>query len=140
VLETNQWTQQSDLASLGYVLIELLSGRTDMMGPHADSNSVYTLDTATRTELARAKRQLPDRLEQLIPLKARESKNLIELCKKLIDADPAKRFDSAEQAFDWTAKFKDELVVAKLAMHWVKVIKYWITDAKKAVGRAGNRD
>jgi hypothetical protein len=57
----------------------------------------------------------------------------------LIHPDPGKRFTSAEDAFDWTAKFKDELVVAKLAMPWVKVIKYWLADTKKAMAWTGTR-
>jgi eukaryotic-like serine/threonine-protein kinase len=139
VLEDDAWTPKGDLASLGYVLIELLTGRPDLMGPFASSESVHFLDRETRTELAKAKRQLFDRLEHLIPVKVRDSESLIVLCKMLIHPDPAKRFASAEDAFDWTAKFKDELVVAKLAMPWVKVIKYWLADTKKAMCWAGTR-
>ena len=140
VLEEDEWTKQGDLASLGYVLIELLSGQAGFKGSLASSNSVHTLDKETRSKLAESKRQLPGQLEQLIPVKARESKRLKELCKKLIDPDPAKRFASAEEAFDWTVEFQADLVGAQLSMSWVKVIQYLVTDAKKAMGSAGNHD
>ena len=136
VLENDEWTKQGDLASLGYVLIELLSGQLDLMEPLASSNSVHTLDKETRFKLAESKRQLPGRLEQLIPAKAGESRRLKKLCKKLIAPDPAKRFASAEEAFDWTVEFLADLVGAQLSMPWVKVIKHLVTDAKKAMGSA----
>ena len=138
VLEGNEWTKQGDLASLGYVLIDLLSGQAGVVEP-LGSNLVHTLDKETRSKLAESKRKLPARLEQLIPVKAGESESLKELCKKLINPDPAKRFQSAEEAFDWTVKFQAELVYARLSMPWVKVIKYLITDAKAATSTADNR-
>lgn len=138
VLEDDKWTKQGDLASLGYVLIDLLSGQAGVVEPLASSNLVHTLDKETRSKLAESKRKLPARLEQLIPVKAGESESLKELCKKLINPDPAKRFQSAEEAFDWTVKFQAELVDARLAMPWVKVIKYLMTDAKKATGIVNN--
>ncbi len=138
VLEGNKWTSQGDLASLGYVLIELLSGQPDLVGPLASSNSVHTLDKETRSKLAEFKRKLPNQLEELIPVRAGKSKSLTDLCKKLIDPDPANRFTTAEEAFDWTATFQAELVAARLSMPWVKVIKYLVTDAKKATESADN--
>jgi serine/threonine-protein kinase len=138
VLEDDKWTKQGDLASLGYVLIDLLSGQAGVVEPLASSNLIHTLDKETRSKLAESKRKLPARLEQLIPVKAGESESLKELCKKLINPDPAKRFQSAEEAFDWTVKFQAELVDARLAMPWVKVIKYLMTDAKKATGIVNN--
>ncbi len=140
VLEKDEWTKQGDLASLGYVLIELLSGQTDLMGPLSSSNSVHILDKKTRNELAEAKRQLPNRLEQLIPERAGKSISLKKLCKGLIDPDPANRFASAAEAFEGTAKVQAELIAGDLSMTWVTVIKDLVTDVKKATGSAGNRD
>jgi serine/threonine-protein kinase len=140
VLAGGAWTPQGDLASLGYVLIELLSGRPDLLGPDAAAASVHDLDRKTRIALANEKRSLPDRLEKLYPLRAWESKCLITLIKTLIDPVPAKRFSSAEQAFDWTVKFRDELARAQMAMPWVKVMKYWITDAQKAIASIDSCD
>jgi serine/threonine-protein kinase len=133
VLENDGWTPQSDLASLGYVLIELLSGWPAFLGPPASPKSVHFLDKESRAAQAKAKHQLFDRLEELIPARARESELLMKLCRKLIHPDPAGRFASAEEAFNWTAKFKDQLVVAGLGMHWVQVIKSWLIDTKRAL-------
>ncbi|MEM9585911.1 MAG: serine/threonine-protein kinase, partial [Planctomycetota bacterium] len=55
VLENNESTPRSDLASLGYVLIELLSG----MNP-------FGAHTKMR-DLLQAKRELPNRLVQILP-------------------------------------------------------------------------
>ena len=138
VLEDRGWTKQGDLASLGYVLIELLSGQTGPMGSLDNSNSAHALDKVTRCELADCKRRLPDRLEEIVPSKALECKSLKELCRKLTDPDPARRFASAEEAFDWTVKFQAELVCARLSLPWVKVIKFLVTDAKRAMASADN--
>ena len=139
VLESNEWTPQGDLASLGYVLIELLSGQPDLLGPPVGSSSVHGLDRKTRDKLLVAKRQLPDRLRELIPPVAQESKRLMDLCNKLIRPNPRDRFASAEEAYEWTAKFKDDLVLADLTTTWVKVIKYWVMDANRAMsGAAGD--
>jgi hypothetical protein len=124
---------------MGYVLIELVSGQADFLGPSVSLESSHKLDRAMRADLADVKRRLPDRLGQLIPAPARNCQELMDLCLALIHPDPAKRFASAEKAIDVTAKFKDALATAKLAMPWVKVGKYWLTDAKKAMSGTDSR-
>ncbi len=73
-----------------------------------------------------------------LKLSARESKSLVQLCKTLIHLDPGKRLAGAEEAFDWTAKFKDEFVFANLATPWVKEIQIWIVHVKKSLVTAAN--
>jgi serine/threonine-protein kinase len=133
VLEGGKWTPQGDLASLGYMLIELVSGRPDLMWPVANTDSVYTLDKDTRDELVKAKQQLPSRLEKLLPVKAQKCDILMKLCRLLIDPDPAARFKSAEEAMNHTAGFNDQLVMAKLAVKWVREIERWINDVKNSL-------
>jgi serine/threonine-protein kinase len=136
VLEGGPWTPQGDLASLGYVLIELLSGRPDMMGPVVATDSTLALDDATRAELIKAKRELPQRLHELLPYDARQSDNLNNLCRMLTDPDPGKRFDSAATAILCTACFKNDLVRANMGMNWVQDIEYWVLDAMATESRS----
>ncbi len=65
VLEGGEYTPRSDLASLGYVLIEMLAGRP----PFAGMN--------TYRELLEGKRFLAQRLPQLLPAEV--------TCKRAID-------------------------------------------------------
>lgn len=147
VLLGDKGSPQSDLASLGYVLIELLTGRPDVLvqlpggdlaaaSELADLDSVHDLDQASRVELAEVKRQLPARLAELIPVRERKSNHLIALCSRLIDPDPNKRFENADRAtWEGTHKFLDELHVAKLAAYWAEYNRRWV----KAVKRSGSQ-
>jgi eukaryotic-like serine/threonine-protein kinase len=144
VLEGGDWTPKSDLASAGYVLIEFLSGRPDVLiesrngrsdslGQSMGPESVTELDAPTRKALAAAKRQLPSRLEELIPYDIRRSNRLKELCINLIHPDPEKRFENARQAIfgqGGTHRFLRELVHAHLDAYWVSVMENWVKDMK----------
>lgn len=132
VLDGGPWTPKSDLASIGYVLIELLSQRPDWKNPPAGSDFVHTLDDAARKELAKAKRELPDQLYKLIPPAALESPELMVLLRKLIHPDPRRRFDSVVEAIEHTDSFKDSLIMAGMGMTWENVIKFWVRDVKTA--------
>jgi serine/threonine-protein kinase len=131
VLEKDDWTEQGDLASLGYVLVELLCGPAVLAEPTVNSTLVHTLEKEGRLEMAKEKRELYDRLYDLIPARTRQSPRLMELLRKLIAPNRADRFASAEEAFNVAASFRDELAAAGLAMPWVKVTRDWVTDVKK---------
>jgi hypothetical protein len=62
----------------------------------------------------------------------------MELCRKLIRANPADRFASAERAIDATEQFRHDLVFGWLAVPWDK-IKQWTKFAKKAQWDADQR-
>jgi serine/threonine-protein kinase len=136
-LERGEWTPQSDLASLGYVLIELLSGDANLGGPSMSNQSTRTTDRHRDDELLDAKRQLPDRLHELLPAHLRVCEKLMRLCRKLIDPDPKKRFADAEHAIDkhpdgaWY--FRIQLARDDLVVREATVIKEWIDDFKKVV-------
>lgn len=83
VLEGDAYTPQSDLASLGYVLVELLSGRA------------LFANLGRGPELLAAKASLPRRLDDLLPDRAKQEKKLVDLCRRLVEPDPAQRFASA---------------------------------------------
>ncbi|TXT22632.1 MAG: serine/threonine protein kinase, partial [Planctomycetota bacterium] len=76
----------SDLASLGYVLVDLLCGLTPFSGMQRFS------------ELITAKKQLPDRLPELLPTEFARDERLLALLRGLIAPDPANRFPNAEAA------------------------------------------
>tara|TARA_B100000519_G_scaffold58629_1_gene48997 strand:+ start:416 stop:1597 length:1182 start_codon:yes stop_codon:yes gene_type:complete len=76
----------SDLASLGYVLIELISGKNPFAGKR------------NYDEMVQAKLDLPNQLEEILPPKLGNKEFLINFCRKLIAVDPADRFENAAEA------------------------------------------
>ena len=93
-------TPVSDLASLGYVTVELLSGRALFSG------------AKHLPELIHAKRTLVDRLPELLPEEAVRNELLMTFCRGMIAPDPRGRFPSAEAAElldDGAAAFQNEI-------------------------------
>jgi len=86
VLKGEVATPLSDLASLGYVLIELISGRSPFAGKR------------TYDEMVQAKNDLPEQLEELLPPKLGNKEFLVNFCRKLIAVDPKDRFPNAAEA------------------------------------------
>jgi serine/threonine-protein kinase len=126
VLEGQPGSPQSDLASLGYVLLEMLTG-------------VQPFSTKKRfAELLRAKKQILQRLPRLLPTEEiAYSELLIKLIRRLVDPDPAQRFKSAEAADleeDGAADFLRQLVKGDLASEYHNDIRQWIDDIELAGG------
>ena len=86
VLEGTENTPRSDLASLGYVLIELLSGRP-VFGGINDFE-----------QLLHAKRTLNERLDDMLPPEVTCNELLMSFCRRMTAPDPRQRFASAEAA------------------------------------------
>ena len=61
-------TPQSDLASVGYMLIELLSGKPIVESVTDPDDSTRSIGQDISRELLAAKRSLPDRLCDILPL------------------------------------------------------------------------
>jgi serine/threonine-protein kinase len=119
VLEGGDYTPRSDLASLGYVLIELLAGRP----PFAGMNSYR--------ELLEAKRTLASRLPQLLPQEVTCNELLMNFCRTLIAPDPMRRYPSAEAADmvkDGAAAFHRQLIVGGLASEYENEIRLWLEE------------
>jgi eukaryotic-like serine/threonine-protein kinase len=118
VLQGHRQTRRSDLASLGYVLIELLAGQRLFAG------------LGRIEDLIEAKRDLPRRLKDLLPSNVRESEMLIEFCRRLIAPNPDERWPSAERAdIDQTcgaSKFFDQLVLGNMASIYDSEIRVWL--------------
>lgn len=120
VLEGAMHTPQADLASLGYMLYEMLSGEYPFVG-------------LAGPELIEAKRTLPQRLPDLLPRDVARNDTLLSLIHGLIAPNPADRFVSAEladQAPQGAAQFEQELVRANLSSNYENEIRLWLAELK----------
>lgn len=119
VLKGTGNTPRSDLASLGYVTIELLAGKPVFGGIN---------DFA---KLIEAKETLPNRLHDILPTEVSTNELLMSFCQGLIDPDPEKRFQSAEAADlveIGAAAFHRQLVKDDLASEYENDIRIWIDE------------
>ncbi len=119
MLERNEFTPRSDLASLGYVFIEMLAGRPLFAG----LNSLG--------ELLEAKWTLPQRLERILPDDVADSELLMTFCRRLTAPDPLLRYGSAEDANtgpDGLADFQRSLVIGDLASEYDNELRVWLEE------------
>src|SRR5262249_30540791 len=118
-LEGSDVSPRSALASLGYVLFEMLSGRPSFAG------------LTTYSDLLEAKRYLAHRLPQFLPDEVTCNELLMNFCRGLIAPDPNRRFPSAEAADlvkGGAASFLRQLVVGGLASEYENEIRVWLED------------
>ncbi len=128
VLDGGELTPRSDLASLGYVLVEMLSGRPLFPGP-------YTLP-----ELLEAKRGLAGKLHSILPAEVACNDLLMNFCKGLIAPDPTRRFPNAEMAdlqHQGAAAFIRQLVLSNLSSEFANEIRVWLGELKQIHWQAG---
>ncbi len=110
-------TPRSDLASLGYVLVEILAGRSPFEG------------LETLGELIDAKADLDRRLGDLLPPEVSGNDLLLHLCQRLIAPDPARRFLSASSADvgrKGAADFHRQLIKGDLASEYDHDLRAWL--------------
>ncbi len=121
VLEGTECTPRSDLASLGYLLIELLAGRSPFAG----------IDRLR--DLLELKRTLAHRLHEFLPPEVTVNNLLMTFIRGLIAPDPMKRFPSAEAADlveEGAAAFHRQLVKGDLASEYDNEIRLWLQEVK----------
>ena len=119
VLEGGPCTPRSDLASLGYVLIEMLSGGPAFAG------------LASRHDLLEAKRFLAQKLPHVLPEEVVCNELLMAFCRGLIAPDPMRRFPSAEAADlvkEGAASFHRQLIKSDLASEYDNEIRTWLAE------------
>ena len=122
VLDGAECSPRSDLASLGYMLIEMLSGRP----PFGGINSLC--------ELMEAKRLLPQRLDEVLPEEVICNELLMNFCRGLIAPDPMRRFPSAEDADlrqEGAAAFHRQLVKGNLSSEYVNDLRIWLEELRE---------
>lgn len=119
VLAGHRATAQSDITSLGYMLLELLTGSK----PFAN---------LTYKDLTIAKNEVLDRLPSMLPVDTfPHSERLITLLRKLMHPDPGQRFESAEEAElsdDGAAAFLRELVLSERSQEYASELRNWIAE------------
>lgn len=119
VLEGRENTQQSDLASLGYVAIELLAGRP--LFPNVKGLG----------SLLKAKHSLINELHLVLPEEVYCNELLVNFCRGLINPDPRQRFNSAEEADyrdEGAAAFHRQLIKSDLASQYQNDIRIWVEE------------
>ncbi|MEM9643911.1 MAG: serine/threonine-protein kinase [Planctomycetota bacterium] len=122
VLENQPSTPRSDLASIGYVLVELLSGQNPFG------------ETPKLSDLLAAKRDLPKRLHRLLPEEVLVNDLLMSFLKRLIAYDPNKRFPSAEEAEHvdtGAAAFHRQLTISNMSTEYDNDIRVWLEDLRQ---------
>ncbi|MDR1962201.1 MAG: protein kinase [Planctomycetaceae bacterium] len=121
VLEGKEITPRSDIASLGYVLIEMLSGQR-LFSANSDLKG---LD---------GRLLLASQLNKILPPAVASSEMLMSFCKSLIAPDPNKRFENGEAADlfkNGAADFQRQLVKGDLSCESEPEIRNWLDDLKK---------
>ncbi|MEM1068551.1 MAG: serine/threonine-protein kinase [Planctomycetota bacterium] len=122
VLEDRTCTPRSDLASVGYVLIELLSG----LNPFGKKSKLR--------ELLQAKRELPLRLTEILPDEVLRNELLVNFLLGLIAPDPNRRFPSAEAAEhvdQGAAAFHRQLILSDMATEYDNDIRVWLEELRR---------
>jgi eukaryotic-like serine/threonine-protein kinase len=119
VLEGSEFSPRSDLASLGYVLIEMLSGAPTFAG------------LGNFRDLLEAKRFLAQRLPRVLPDEVVCNELLMNFCRGLVAPDPMRRFPSAEAADlvkEGAAAFHRQLIKGDLASEYDNEIRLWLEE------------
>jgi eukaryotic-like serine/threonine-protein kinase len=107
----------SDVAALGYVLIELLTGRKIFRECH------------TFDQLLEAKLALPKRLSHLLPAEVRRDEILYDLVHKMVAIDPNDRFPNADAVdldHKGAANFHRHLVKSDLSTEYRRELAWWL--------------
>ena len=122
VLENFDSTPRSDLASVGYVLVELLSGINIFAGHEK------------LRDLLRAKYELPARLDEVLPEEVVCNELLMNFLRGLIAPDPNRRFPNAEAAVhvdQGAAAFHRQLIMSDMATEYDNDIRLWLEELKR---------
>ena len=130
LLKHRQVSPQSDLASLGYVLLELLSGTNPFAGQKGLSS------------LLNFKNELPSRLGDILPKEVLRNELLMKFLMGLISPDPRSRFanaEAAEMVEEGAAAFHRQLVLGDMATEYDNDIRIWLEELRSLEIEARSR-
>ena len=117
VIETGKFEMNSDLASLGYVFLELVAGRSPFG------------HVKTKVELLDVKNTLHNQVENVLPRDVRRDTGLVELIRRMIHPDCSERFSSPDDAHlspDGAAAAQRRLVLGDLSSEYEIDIRDWL--------------
>jgi serine/threonine-protein kinase len=121
VLKNRNSSPRSDLASVGYVLLELLSGMNPF-GKHKDLQA-----------LLRFKTELPTLLKEILPQEVLRNELLMNFLMGLIAPDAENRFadaEAAEHVEKGAAAFHRQLVLGDMATEYDNDIRVWLEELR----------
>jgi serine/threonine protein kinase len=113
VLQGTVASPKSDLASLGYVFVEMLAGRRCFAGQRHNT-------------ILRAKKRLRLLLPEMLPEQVAGNELLMALVDGLVHPDPGGRFANAEIAEEQAGQFQRQLVKGNLASEYGTDIRCWV--------------
>lgn len=119
VLQGDPGTPRSDLASLGFLLVELLAGRSLVASRH-DLGAVI-----------RRKQQIISDLPGLLPPEVVRNDLLMGFIKGLVSPDPSERFASADEAVNadrGAAAFHRQLVKGDMSSEYQNDLRVWVEE------------
>lgn len=124
VLSGARATPQSDLASLGYMLLEMLTGSKPFAG-------------LKYSELLESKQNILERLPKMLPADTFPySESLMVLLRGLLHPNPAERFSTANEAElsdEGAASFLKQLVLSELSQEYISELRQWIAEMESDV-------
>ncbi|MDO4584226.1 MAG: serine/threonine-protein kinase [Planctomycetia bacterium] len=118
-------TPQSDIASLGYVLIDLLSGSSPLESTYSRRNEPVPI-----REILEKKLRMVHDLPNLLPQNVARDVHLVNFCKRMIHPDLSYRFQSAQDAIVVKGGVGDllrGLIKGNLASEFDCDIQSWIS-------------
>lgn len=123
VLRGEKHSPLSDMASLGYVVLELLSGKIPFVG------------VTDKDELIQLKQDMWERVEEILPADVARNSTLVEMISKMIAPDPADRFNSledAELADNGAAALQRQLVKVDMDTVVANEMRVFLQELRKA--------